>query len=172
MTTAKDLLLTDLDYCAWADQVTLDACSRLSTEEIERDLRASFRSAIGTLRHMYDAELVWTTWLRANALPSMEQLRRPKVYDPPPGPGLVELQRDWPEVWRRSREWLENLPDADVGGTLSFITADGNELRVSRWKILRHMLNHSTLHRGQVIGMLRAMGKQPPSTDLFTYYFR
>jgi len=75
-------------------------------------------------------------------------------------------------VWRAGREWLENLLDADLDGTLSSRMPDGSEFLVSRWKILMHSVNHSTLHRGQVVGMLRALGKQPPNTDLFSYCMR
>jgi uncharacterized damage-inducible protein DinB len=32
------------------------------------------------------------------------------------------------------------------------------------------MVNDSTRHRGQIITMLRALGKQPPSVDLLRYY--
>jgi uncharacterized damage-inducible protein DinB len=41
---------------------------------------------------------------------------------------------------------------------------------MTQWKILLHMVNHSTPHRGQVVGMLRQFGQQPPNTDLFSYY--
>jgi uncharacterized damage-inducible protein DinB len=37
---------------------------------------------------------------------------------------------------------------------------------------LLHVVNHSTLHRGQVMGMLRQLGKQPPATDIFNFYLQ
>jgi uncharacterized damage-inducible protein DinB len=33
-----------------------------------------------------------------------------------------------------------------------------------------HVVNHSTLHRGQIITMLRQLGLQPPNNDLMTYF--
>jgi uncharacterized damage-inducible protein DinB len=30
----------------------------------------------------------------------------------------------------------------------------------------QHVVNHATLHRGQVVGMIRQLGIVPPSTDL------
>jgi uncharacterized damage-inducible protein DinB len=33
-----------------------------------------------------------------------------------------------------------------------------------------HVVNHATLHRGQVMGMLRQMGIDPPHTDLMNFY--
>src|SRR5271154_2966635 len=98
MTTTKEALLTDLEYSAWADQVLLDACSRPTAEEIARDLGASHHSVIETLRHIYYTERVWAQRLRENAMPRMHEVGDQRLFcDPPPEPGLTELQRDWPE---------------------------------------------------------------------------
>jgi uncharacterized damage-inducible protein DinB len=32
-----------------------------------------------------------------------------------------------------------------------------------------HVVNHATLHRGQVVGMMRQLGITPPPTDLLFY---
>jgi len=35
---------------------------------------------------------------------------------------------------------------------------------------LTRKVNHATLHRGQVMSMLRQLGVKPPATDLIFYY--
>ena len=173
MTTAKEMLLMDLDYSAWANRVLLEACSPLTTEELGRDLGASHRSLIETLRHIYYTERVWMRRLCENAMPPMHEVGDQKLFcDPPPEPGIAELKRDWPEVWRAGHDWLESLTETDLDATLRSRLPDGSEFRVSRWKIVMHAVNHSTLHRGQVVAMLRMLGKQPPNTDLFSYYMK
>ena len=37
-------------------------------------------------------------------------------------------------------------------------------------QIVLHLVNHGTLHRGQVMGMIRQLGIVPPGTDLMHYY--
>ena len=32
-----------------------------------------------------------------------------------------------------------------------------------------HLVNHATLHRGQVTTMIRLVGATPPNTDVLTY---
>jgi uncharacterized damage-inducible protein DinB len=173
MSIAKEAFLMDLDYSAWADQVLLEACSALTADELARDLGASHRSVLDTLRHIYYTERVWVRRLHENAMPPMREVGDQKLFcDPPPEPELAELKRDWPEVWKAGHEWLENLPEAELEGTLSSRMPDGTEFRMSRWKIVMHSVNHSTLHRRQVVGMLRALGRQPPNTDLFSYYLQ
>jgi uncharacterized damage-inducible protein DinB len=34
---------------------------------------------------------------------------------------------------------------------------------------MQHVVNHATLHRGQVVGMIRQLGLQPPAVDLLYY---
>jgi uncharacterized damage-inducible protein DinB len=34
---------------------------------------------------------------------------------------------------------------------------------------MQHVVNHATMHRGQVVGMIRQLGIAPPSTDLLFY---
>ena len=34
---------------------------------------------------------------------------------------------------------------------------------------MQHVVNHATLHRGQIVGMIRQLGIEPPSTDLLFY---
>jgi uncharacterized damage-inducible protein DinB len=36
--------------------------------------------------------------------------------------------------------------------------------------VVLHLVNHGTLHRGQVMGMIRQLGIVPPGTDLLHYY--
>ncbi len=36
-------------------------------------------------------------------------------------------------------------------------------------QVVLHLVNHATLHRGQVVGMLRQLGVKPPGTDFISY---
>src|SRR3984957_17607743 len=39
------------------------------------------------------------------------------------------------------------------------------------WQIIMHVVNHATLHRGQIVGMLSQLGTKPPATDILFYYY-
>jgi uncharacterized damage-inducible protein DinB len=47
---------------------------------------------------------------------------------------------------------------------------DGTPFESPVWQIVSHVVNHATLHRGQVVAMLRQLGAKPPATDLIFYY--
>ncbi len=171
MAIAKQLLLVELDYTIWANRVLLEACAALSEEELRRNLGASHSSLLRTLRHIYDAERSWTYNLISNSIPSLAEIEAAGVSDQSrPDPIFESLQQSWFKLWDEARQWIAPLSEEDLARELSFRQRDGTDLLLPRWQVLLHMVNHSTLHRGQIITMLRALGKQPPSVDLLRYY--
>jgi uncharacterized damage-inducible protein DinB len=163
---AKQLLLTDVRYSAWANQRLLDACCALSSEEIERDLRISHVSILATLRHIHDGERVWLDCLRTS--PETGAWRLPQGS--PPEPSLEELRRSWPELSEGYRRWIEDLLEGGLGVEQRVLLPGALEPSLPRWKILRHVLEHSTLHRGQIVGMIRMLGHTPPAINGMDYW--
>jgi uncharacterized damage-inducible protein DinB len=162
----KQLFLSDIRRSAWADQRLLEGCNALTAEELERDFRISHSSILGTLRHFYDGERVWLLCLRTTA--DHGTWRLPQGPAPELSPDA--LGKLWPEIWQGFDHWLENLPESSLGIELTLQLPGGIERRFPRWKILRHVLEHSTLHRGQVVGMIRMLGHQPPGSSPMDYY--
>jgi uncharacterized damage-inducible protein DinB len=163
---AKQLLLTDICYSGWANQCLLEACSALTAEEVERDLHISHASILATLRHIHDGERVWLDCLRTS--PEMGPWRLPQGS--PPEPSLDALRRNWPELSDGYRRWIEDLSEAGLGIEVNLQLPDEIEPSLPRWKILRHVLEHSTLHRGQIVGMIRTLGHTPPAIHRMDYY--
>lgn len=171
MSTTRELLLSDIDYSNWANLQLLEACSNLTADQLSRDLGASHRSILETLRHIFYAERVWRDRLLANKLPPLIEVGDQRLFaDPPPEPNLNDLKQKWPGVWQSLHRWLEDLEEADISTELSCLKPDGEELRLSLSMIIVHMVNHSTLHRGQVISMLRTFEVRPPNVDQFSFY--
>jgi len=71
MSATRQLLLSDVDYSAWANQQLLAVCSALTRDQLIRDLGASHRSILETLRHIFYAERVWRDRLLKNRLPPL-----------------------------------------------------------------------------------------------------
>jgi uncharacterized damage-inducible protein DinB len=166
MYLGKDLLLTDVSYSAWSNRRLLDACSALTGEELERDLHISHTSILATLRHICDGEKVWLDCLATTA--DLGTWRLPQ--GPAPELSLGTLRQNWPELWDGYRRWLEDLSENSLGVELTIQLPDNVEPSLPRWQILRHVLEHSTFHRGQIVAMIRALGHQPPAINRMDYY--
>jgi uncharacterized damage-inducible protein DinB len=56
-----------------------------------------------------------------------------------------------------------------VGGSLHYRLFSGAEETRPLGDLMRHVVNHGSYHRGQLVTMLRQLGKAPPSTDYILY---
>jgi uncharacterized damage-inducible protein DinB len=158
---SKATLLLHLDYSLWATSKLLDAASRLSSAELTRDLQVSHSSVLITLQHIYYADRTWLARLEG---------RQIDFADPAPGPTLEQLKEHWPPVLAGLKAYVE--AEADLDRQLTSRRLNGDTFTIARWKILLHVVNHATLHRGQVMAMLRQLGHVPPATDLFYFYLQ
>ena len=68
------------------------------------------------------------------------------------------------------RDWAAGLTDENVASEAAYQDLKGNPHTTQWWKIVLHVVNHGTHHRGQVSGFLRTMGHLPPPLDLMAYY--
>jgi uncharacterized damage-inducible protein DinB len=166
MFSAKQLLLEDVRYSAWANQRVLDACSTLTEQELNRDLNISHSNIFSTLQHICDGERVWLDCLTTTEPGGSWRL----PMSPAPPLPLDDMRKRWPALWKGYMEWLESISEEDhsemnLNRELIVQLPDGLEPRLARWKILSHVLDHSTFHRGQVVGKFRSLGKQPPAIN-------
>ena len=154
-----DDLLTLLDYHAWATAHLLDALAALSTGEYERDLGSSHGGVLGTLAHLYSTDLIWTARLKGETPPAL--------LAPSALPARPELWLLWSVHLNERRAYVATLRP---GQLLHYTNLQG-EAMVSRVdEALRHMINHASYHRGQVVTMLRQLGHAAPNTDLIRFY--
>jgi uncharacterized damage-inducible protein DinB len=165
MSLAKQLLLTDVRRSAWADQRLLDGCAALTAEELARDFRISHTSILATLCHCYDGERVWLDCLQTTA--DLGTWLLPQ--GPAPELSFDALRQKWPQIWDGYDRWLEGAPETGLEVELT-VQLPERDARLPRWKILRHVLEHSEMHRGQVVGMIRMLGHQPPATNPMDYF--
>ncbi|MBM3785639.1 MAG: hypothetical protein FJW30_14840 [Acidobacteria bacterium] len=161
MTISRAALLTHFEYTRWASLKLLDACGRLAAGELTKDLAVSHTSVLGTLQHIYYADRVWLARLEGRTLAAFQ--------DPEPGPDIDSLKSVWTDVHRALLDFVERAPDELFEADLAFRRLDGSSHRMAHWKVFLHIVNHATLHRGQVMAMLRQLGHVPPGTDYLFY---
>lgn len=153
-------LATHLKYSAWASGRLVEAAGELTPEELSRPMNVSHGSLLGTLAHVYLGDRIWLSRL-------VDPEPRKKLREENEEITLETLARDWPPLYER---WVEFAESADPERMVSYHDTKGNPYQTPLWQIVRHVVNHGTLHRGQVMAMLRQLGKIPPPTDLIFYY--
>jgi uncharacterized damage-inducible protein DinB len=143
-----------LRYSSWASRRLLDAAMQLPEEQLHREMNVSHKTIFDTLTHIHMADRVW-----------MERITGSKIEQSEP------LEVAWPQIWQRWEDFLDSAQDSDLARVIAYQDLRGNSHQSALWQIVLHVVNHATLHRGQVMGMFRQIGMQPPATDLI-FYFR
>ena len=151
-----------LRYVSWATRLILDAAKALSAEEFERDRGSSHGGIKATMVHIFQAEWLWFTRVSGEPAVRKEDVPAPSTLD--------ELDREWMNVLERWQKWVAQLTPKQVGTQIRYKTMAGQDFSTPIWQIILHLVNHDTLHRGQVMAMMRQAGVKPPATDLIFFY--
>jgi len=164
MTTAEVRHL--FAYTEWANARVLEAAEKLPPEELLRDVHISYKSILGTLLHMAGAEWMWLERWHGNS-PVGPDVWAGWTADDARSPRQVRDQ--WQPVIQRRNAYLDGISDADLSRELGYRRFSGEAYSLPLGQQMQHVVNHATLHRGQVVGMIRQLGVAPPSTDLLFY---
>lgn len=149
---------THLRYSSWASQQLLKAAKNLSPDDLTRNVGISHGSILGTLSHIHFVDRIW--YSRA-VDPNVNVIRESD---------LATLEREWPVILGMWESWAQGVQAADLARMVPYKALDGTPSETPAERVVLHLVNHNTLHRGQVMGMIRQLGIAPPATDLIRYY--
>ena len=145
-------------YDRWANTKTLDACRKLTAEQYVAKPVPGWSSVRSTIYHIAIA----TEWnLRTLAGDADESI---------PTEADVATVEDAARLLERAYRRFEELRPAFTQerlDTMLTVRWPGHTATLPRWSLLRHIVNHSTYHRGQVVSQLKRFGIESPNTDFF-----
>src|SRR5258705_8122642 len=157
------------NYTEWANNLAMDAAAKLSDDNLRRDVGISHTSIFGTLVHMAGAEWIWLERWNGRSHAKAEawlQWTTQSCAD------LAALKDRWMEVVDRRWKYVSELDDAKLASELAFKLLSGDPSSMRVVDQMQHGANHATMPRGQIVGMIRHLGIEPPSTDLLFYLRR
>lgn len=154
------------NYTEWANKLAMDAAAKLSDEDLRRDFGISHKSIFGTLLHMAGAEWIWLERWHGH---SPAKAVAWSLWTTEACANLATLEERWREVIDRRAGFIAELDEERLDAELPFILLSGDRSSMRLVYQMQHVANHATMHRGQVVGMLRQLGIDPPATDLIFY---
>jgi uncharacterized damage-inducible protein DinB len=157
---AKDELERLLEYNIWANHRMLRVAVLLNVEDFQRELGASHRSVRGTLVHVLSTEQTWFDRWRGATSPPIDEKELGTA---------IALRPRWVAMEEERRAWLRALPASAAAEPVRYTLPTGEAHEVPFWKLVQHMVNHSTYHRGQLVSLYRQLGARPLSTDMLTW---
>ena len=157
------------DYTEWANDLALSAATQLAGDDLRRDCKISHGSIFGTLLHMAGAEWIWLERWHGRAPAGKEAWA---LWTVDSCADLATLQQRWSDLTDARGKFIAKLDESRLAAELPFTLLNGDSSSLPLVGQMQHVVNHATLHRGQVVGMIRQLGIAPPSTDLLFYLRR
>jgi len=158
-----------IDYTEWANDLAMDAASKLPDESLRRDVGISHRSIFGTLVHMAGAEWIWLERWHGRSPAKAEAWSH---WSTESCADLATLQDRWANLCSERARFVSELDEARLAADLPFKLLSGDPSSMPLIGQMQHVVNHATMHRGQIVGMIRQLGVDPPATDLLFYLRR
>jgi uncharacterized damage-inducible protein DinB len=149
-----------LAYNDWANARTLDTVERLSSDDLAREINGSFPSVWKTLTHICSAENSWF----------MRWQGTPEGSGPIAAESLADLRQKWRALNEKRNQWLDDVSDDALRRSIPIRLRSGLAFEQQLAATVRHVVNHSTYHRGQITNFLRHLGAEPVATDLVVFY--
>lgn len=162
MPSICDVLRSDMQYNAWATARLLNAATALAHQELTRDFGTADGSVLNTLVHLYRSERLWLQRLRYGT---------PKIaWKLPEDEEWSTVVEQWPRLHAEWLDYTAALQPERTDQVMHYSDLKGAARSEPLWQILFHVVNHSTHHRGQVCGFLRALGRTPPPLDEILFF--
>ena len=161
--SSQELLVQDdivalFAYDRWANRKVLDACRKLTAEQCVAEPDPGWSSVRSTIYH-----IALATEFNLRTLAGDPDDRIPTEADMATVDDVAQLLE---RAYRRFEELRPTLTPERLNTVLT-LHAIGRTFTLSRWAILRHIVNHATYHRGQVATKLKRFGIEQPNTDFF-----
>ena len=156
-------------YTEWANELAMDAAQKLPDENLWRDVGISHKSIFGTLVHMAGAEWIWLERWHGRSPSKAEAW---SLWSTESCGGLSVLQEHWGQLVDQRKHFVSELDESRLSAELPFKLLSGDPSSMPLINQMQHVVNHATMHRGQIVGMIRQLGIEPPATDLIFYLRR
>src|SRR2546430_5009965 len=127
-----------------------------------RDLKSSHGGLHGTLCHIVWAEQLWLNRWLAQPDPAVPQGRDLTT--------VAAARTRWEAIEAERAAFLAGLSERRLDETMTVSPSTGGEYVHSFREMLRHAIDHSSYHRGQLVTLLRQVGATPPGTGLIVFY--
>ena len=142
----------------WANTKILDACRKLTAEQYVAEPVSGWSSVRSTVYH-----IAWVTDFHLRTLAGAPD-------DSIPSEAEVATVDDAARLLERAYRRFEELRPALTPERLNTpltLRRSAFTATLPPWAMLRHIVNHSTYHRGQVAAKLKRFGIEQPATDFF-----
>ena len=154
----NDDLFALFEYNRWADDRVVQAVRLLTPEQYAEQPAPDCPSIRATLVHMADAPMIWARRIGGETV-----TQRLAEAD---APLLEDAVRLLEQAHEMCGLLLPTLSPERLSTIFTYRNLRGETNSLPLWAVMRHIINHSSYHRGQITAGLMRFGVEPPLMDL------
>ena len=158
-------------YNQWMNHKVYQAARQLGNEEIKQDKGAFFGSLLGTLNHVYVADIIWLRRFSRHAKQYQNLKQLPKLYsytalDQTVADDIETLDKLRQELDTIIINWCQEIEPEDLETSLQYNDTKGNSYNKNLGQLVHNFFNHQTHHRGQASTLISQQELNLGVTDL------
>ena len=153
----RSALLVMHNYNDYANQLLLETASKMSEEEFTRECSPSHGTVKGLILHIILCEYGFV--LRCEGIPVSSVTDDFDTYTFP------QIRALYAKVAEMRKDYLDIVNENELNEVIP-VKFGEHSLNLSRWQMLFHALNHSTLHRGELSIVMTSLGYPLPTMDM------
>jgi uncharacterized damage-inducible protein DinB len=155
-------------YNTWATDLMLTSAEALSADEYNAPGCSGQGSIRDTIAHTIGVQQRYAGWLDGS-------LKLADAFKPPFAvediPTIADVRRYWVPIAAQTDALMASATEEWLGTVLSWDMPGRGAGSALRWRLLLHLANHGTHHRGQVVAAIRRAGHAPAGNDMLFFGF-
>ena len=156
----NDDFVTLFAFDRWADRRLIEAVRQLTPTQYAEPAAPGCPSVHEILVHLGDAADIWARRLAGETVTG-----RTSPDDLPTRDAAVTALEETHARLEQLLPTLDLTPER-LAAPFSYVNLRGEPHALPLWALLRHLVNHSSYHRGQIAVHLLRFGIEPPLLDL------
>jgi uncharacterized damage-inducible protein DinB len=133
--------------------------SDMPDDKRKSDAGLFFTSIHGTLNHILLVDNLWLARINSEHYP-VQSLDQELHGD------FAQLRLHQKKADKRTRDFVNSLDDTELHRPVMYKSMKGEQRNFALWRVLTHLFNHQTHHRGQITAVMSRHGIDYGVTDL------
>ena len=158
----KEYIRQIYDYSYWANKRYFAIAEGLTDEQLHKMQGHSWGDVHAMFVHMMSSEWVWLQ--RWNGTSPKGHLNKDDF------PTLASVKERWNKVEAEMRTYIESQTEESLQSEIKYTNFSGETFHVPLYRMLMHVANHETHHRGELAAMFALMDVSHPEEELIQYF--
>lgn len=149
----------------------LDACEKLTNEQLFLDKGAFFKSVFGSLNHIMIGDILWLKRFSLHpkgykSLLPMNEIEKPEKLDSILYGDLASFRKQRKLIDEVISNWCRELSESDLNHPFTYKNFKGERHNKRLGDLILHIFLHQVHHRGQITTLLSQENIDFGETDL------